>query len=117
MPQYFTFLALTSKTIKNEGYQKPHSNNGDAYSISNTKMGQYNESTGNEPKSTWKSLCSKSLEIARIMNSFSIKMAKMLLSTLDQIHQFVHANMNEVPNVSENITNGLQNVNSKVTSY
>ena len=98
-------------------YHKPHNDNGDSYSILKANVGQYNESTGFEQKSAWKSLCAKSLEIARIMNSFSMKMAKMLLSMMDKIQKFVPTDINEMPIISENGTKALQDKKSKVSLY
>ena len=114
------FEVNSIQTIKNEvipAYHKPHNDNGDSYSISNANMRHYNESTGIEQKSSWKSLCAKSLEIARIMNSYSIKMAKMLLSMLDKIQQFVPIDITEIPILSENGTKEPQDKQSKVTLY
>ena len=76
----------------------------DPNAISNENTEQYTKPNEKQSKSSWKSLCEKSLEIARILNSFSVKMAKMLLSTLDKIHRFVPGQFNEMQTRPQNGT-------------
>ena len=96
-----------NETFKKEVIQPVHkliNEQPDPNAVSNENTEQYTQSTEKQSKSSWKSLCEKSLEMARILNSFSVKMAKMLLSTLDKIHRFVPRAFNEMPIHPENGT-------------
>ena len=45
----------------------------------------YNKSNRRGQKSNWQSLCEKSVAIAKILNSFSMKLSNILVTTLDKI--------------------------------
>ena len=45
----------------------------------------HNESNRRGQKSNWQSLCEKSVAIAKILNSFSMKLSNILVTTLDKI--------------------------------
>ena len=45
----------------------------------------FNKSNRQKPKSNWQSLCEKSVAIAKILNSFSMKLSNILVTTLDKI--------------------------------
>ena len=54
----------------------------------NTTIKAYNndnKSDRPEQKSNWQSLCEKSVAIAKILNSFSMKLSNILVTTLDKI--------------------------------
>ena len=45
----------------------------------------FNKFNRQKPKSNWQSLCEKSVAIAKILNSFSMKLSNILVTTLDKI--------------------------------
>ena len=59
----------------------------------------FNKSNRQKPKSNWQSLCEKSVAIAKILNSFSMKLSNILVTTLDKIFR----NTKKISNQSDKL--------------